>query len=63
MNSKTPQCEVRPIDRVPCEPGLWVTAINTVVSPLGNGVAPPLHASMLRATLTTASILTRLVKK
>ncbi|WP_055128544.1 hypothetical protein [Pseudomonas mediterranea] len=56
------QREIRPVDRVPAEPGMWITPLNLALPPLGDGELPPLNAYMVVAAYETAKMLHRMKK-
>lgn len=53
--------DVRAIDRVPCELGLWVNSLGAVMTTLGGEGTKPLHPLMITATLHTARIVGRMM--
>lgn len=41
------QRDIRPVDRVPAEPGMWVSPLNFTLPPLGDEVTPPMDPVMI----------------
>lgn len=54
--------EVRPVDRVPAEPGMWVSGLNFTLPPLGDEVTPPMDPLMIATAYEVAKILRRLTR-
>lgn len=55
--------DIRPVDRVPAEPGMWVSPLNFTLPPLGDEVTPPMDPVMIATAYEVAKILRRLTKK
>lgn len=55
--------DVRPVDRVPAEPGMWVTGLNLTLPPLGDEVNEPLVPFMVAAAYFTSRALHRMRAK
>lgn len=56
------QRDIRPVDRVPAEPGMWVSPLNFTLPPLGDEVTPPMDPVMIATAYEVAKILRRLTR-
>lgn len=55
--------DVRPVDRVPCELGTWITPLNTALPPLGDDILPPLPPGMISASYYVAKAMHKMMRE